>query len=207
MKNEVDLSKFVKVIAELAKDKYQIDSTGVFVEKILSLAPKQLEDKRVIRLQRISTGSNNWRTFLMAVLDSQDEVNLVLQWAADTKDELLDPESADLYLIAAIKDSNFSVDQCINIESGEQFCRKYILRPGETESDLVNRTFLGSLKGEVTKEEISDPLLGALARAGSEKEWFNAAEQAHWHEAFLSGKTGAELVDLLFADVKSEKEK
>jgi hypothetical protein len=200
MNQEIKSSDFVESIKNNSIERFTVQLESESINKIIALSIEDLMDKAVIRLKRISKPDASWRTIIITVIDFKKEFKAALQWAAATKDELLDPETSDLYLIIAFRNSNLSQEECINIEVSEQFCRKYVLRPKEVVDDLINRTFLASLITESSNEEISDPLSIALNKTSIEKSWFNEKILEEWRNAFLSGESGAELVDLLFTN-------
>jgi len=114
------------------------------------------------------------------------------------KDELLEPENGDLYLFAVIKDESLSINQCTNIEASDRICRKYILRPEETIDSFLGRSFISPVMSEASSGKLFDPLHLALESTSVQHEWFDSSEQERWQEAFLSGKNGQELIELLF---------
>jgi hypothetical protein len=204
MENQIDGESLLRAITKASEGQFAIEANSAGVKKMLDLAPEGLIDRSVIRLKRIVTQTPYWRTIIISSISLIREINLVLQWAATVKDDLLDPESSDLYLMLAVNDPVCALETCINIEAGEQFCRKYVLRPRETLDAFIERTFLGSISGVTGDGDISDPLLAALAATGQDYAWFTPAIQQQWHAALTSGKTSAELIELLFIPEKTE---
>lgn len=174
--------------------------------KLEEIRPGKLTDVKVFRLQKIPTLPKTtnplqyWKTILVTVLKKDSELGNALQWAALAKDALLDPESADLYLFIIFEDNvNVPIETCIRIESTEQFCRKYVSRPGESPENLIERTFLAPLENlNENNNALFDPILKAFTFVEKEYSIFNTNEQNKWREAFLSGKNGSEIIDDLF---------
>jgi hypothetical protein len=114
------------------------------------------------------------------------------------KEELLDPESADLYLIVMLENMDLTLEECVSMEASEKFCRKFILRPDETIEDLMKRTFLPVIIEDKTTDAVFDPLTVALNDTGKDAEWFSANERDRWRALLLSSKSGHDLVEKLF---------
>lgn len=187
--------------------RFQIDPNEGFLKKLEEIKPSELTDAAVLRIQRLPSSEgptlslDTWRTVLVTVLVNKVQLRLAFEWAALVKETLLDPESSDLYLFIAFGNHiNLTIEYCILIESTEQFCRKYVLRPEETPEQLIERTFLAPLINSSVNNRISDPLLAAFSITGNQRTWFNTAEQNKWQKIFLSGKKGDELVDELFSE-------
>jgi len=183
-----------------ASDRYKFSIDKDQKERLLSIASDLLSDINVIQLKRNTNETNNWRTILVCLAFSIDSFDKILKWTADVRDELLDPEASDLYLITVITGSELSLDICTNIESDDKYCRKYILRPGEDIQGLLSRTFLNTLTNEASHEEIVDPLHTALNNTAKNMAWFTPTIQDYWKAALLSGKTSADLIENLFTD-------
>lgn len=150
----------------------------------------------VCRLRR--TGSTvGWRTILIASLAFNSEsVQSALRWAAEVREQLPEPETADLYMFLLIKD--IPNEEAARIETDDRFCRKVVLRPAETESELLDRTFLATLTPDGETGTIGDPLQTALATLADKYPWTGAHLPA-WHELLLSGKSGSDLAQALDA--------
>ncbi|HTJ51804.1 MAG TPA: ABC-three component system middle component 1 [Cyclobacteriaceae bacterium] len=203
MENNNDKS-IIEIITEAVKERFIPDQQSAEINSLKALAPVSLSKIEVLRLQRISTGTQGWRTLIIAFLNSSKDIDDALQWSASCKDELLDPEASDLYLIIIINEISLTVEECISIEANEKFCRKFILRPDESLNQLMERTFLTPVIEASIDEQILDPFTVALRDTGLLEEWFNNKEQQNWRKIFLSGKIGAELIDQLFGDMEEE---
>lgn len=198
MNDQLTLANLVAGINEKAKEKYVLRTEGEDIDQWMSYCPDNKDDYAIIRLKRHNNRSEFWKTILIAFVAEPDFFQSAFNWIASIKDELLDPETADLYFIGAVTASEVSIEFCTNIETKEQFCRKYILRPGETMQALMDRTFLATLDGSKLSTEIADPLFTAINQTGLRINTFTAGQQTHWRNVLLNGKTGADLIDDLF---------
>lgn len=154
----------------------------------------------IVRLRRKSDVKSEFKTLVVSVMDSTEALGKTLNAIASIKDLLVDPESSDLYFFGAFTNQEISKDEILKYESSDLFCRKYILRPNEDLYDFLQRTFLSDLKAEKSDESISDPLTVALRNTSENHEWLEESNQKTWRDAFLSGKNGSELIDLIFND-------
>ena len=191
---------FVQTIKQYVESRFMVNEDEEWKKTVIEIPFEKNFEKDIIQLKRFSTNSISWRTFLIVVLVSIKDLEDSIHWAASVRDELLDPETADLYLIIAIEDPCLTLEKCINIESDEKYCRKYVLRPKETFCDLLDRTCLALADDLVSNIGISDPLLNALNKASKTNKWLNDHYMEKWRTAFLSGKNGEELIDILFTD-------
>lgn len=196
--NKTINSQIVEAIRTTVKERFIVELESDIIINLKQLAPSKIIEKEIIRLQRISSTKGGWRTFLVATLQQTGDIDYAIQWAASSKEEILDPQAADLYLIIEIKNNDLTLEQCISIEAGEKVCRKLILRPNEQINELIERTFLAPVEETVSDEQIMDPLTVALRETASTQDWFNANQQTRWRSILLSGLTGAELIDALF---------
>jgi hypothetical protein len=188
----------VEKITSLARDRFIVRLQGEDVEKLSALADEGLKAKKVVRLQRISKGTNGWRTFLIVSAENVEETDLALHWSASCREELLDPEASDLYLIILPQGCDLTIDECINIESSEKFCRKFVLRPQETIDELLGRTFLIPISSADPEGGIQDPLTLALKEIQNAIPLFDEKEQNQWRKLLLTVSNGQELVDKIF---------
>ncbi|SDE65064.1 hypothetical protein SAMN05216464_10895 [Mucilaginibacter pineti] len=191
----------IQAIGEKAAGRYRLRTDDAEIQPWLDCYPVDGADRAVLRLKRLSNKTDHWKTIAIALVPEPSGLQQSFSWIAAIKDDLLDPESADLYFIGAVTGSEVSMDFCTSIETREQFCRKYILRPGEQITDLMNRTFLSSLTDHTLETEIVDPLNTAIQQTGARLAHFSVARQVHWRDALLSGETGAALVDALFSEI------
>ncbi|MBN8864960.1 MAG: hypothetical protein J0H92_16420, partial [Sphingobacteriales bacterium] len=81
--------------------RFQRETDPSVANQFLGFDTNQIGKKEVFRLQRITKNGNrhNWKTLLMVELKDKEDIQSALQWSATVKDALLDPETADLYLL------------------------------------------------------------------------------------------------------------
>lgn len=163
-----------------------------------SLFPGEKGNVSFLRLKRKSSDAASWKTLLFVFEVDQQIVPQSFSWAASVKEELLNNESSDLYLFLIPKLSDkMLIENCIYIESNDQFCRKYVMRPDETFIDLINRTFLYQSEMNNQINEISDPLIAALEKTGNNLTTFTLERQITWKNILLSGKQGVDTAEAL----------
>ncbi|MBJ6120063.1 hypothetical protein JAO76_17790 [Pontibacter sp. BT310] len=188
-------------ILEVVKDHYIVEDPSLISCDLQNILSEDAIKRAVIRIQRRINSAvpmlNTWKTLLIVELKTSSDLKLALKWTSVVQDSLLDPETSDLYLFIAFTEPT-ALESCLRVESTEQFCRKYVLRPNESPQELLDRSFLCRL--ESTSQELIglDPLYNALLDTSSDHIWFDAKEQNRWKVAFLSNLTGGELVDELF---------
>ena len=198
----MEIQEIITAVNNMSKGKFSLEYENDICQQIRALSSPILVKKSVLRLTRIYGIGASPRTIIVAIIGSTNELESLLEWCASTKDELLDPESADLYMLGFHENKTLSLEECINIEASEQFCRKYIKRPEESLEELLERTFLGPIDDIKSNEELVDPLQQALANTAKDYPWLNTEEREKWRNAFLSGNSGADLIDILFDSSK-----
>lgn len=162
--------------------------------QIKQLIPQQVSGD-VILLRRVNSRALGYRTILVACVDSIHIVSDALYWAANVRDSLPEPCTADLYLFLEIK--NISIDECNRIEADDQYCRKFIKKPDETTVDFIQRTFLVLPLRQKNKFEVKDPISVALQQTAKQYPAFVLEEQEYWYQELLSNKKGEELAEKL----------
>jgi hypothetical protein len=201
-----DLNAFIESYIE---GRFQIGNDINTANQFCGLDTNDMVKKKVLRLQRIKQykngHTNNWKTLLILELQNKEEIQSALQWSATVKDALLDPETADLYLLIIFdqNDIDISVDECYSIESSEKYCRKYVQRPGQTAVELIERTFLGKLEDAQQQGDAVDPINTAMTATAEKHSWFTVEEQRKWRTALLSNESGNELIESLFPEIKN----
>jgi hypothetical protein len=193
-----NIEKLILEIENITVNRFDIQKNSEVIDDILLSSDDTFIEKTSVRVRRSSNNSGGWRTILLASISDKEEILNVIKWAAACRDLLTEPEASDLYLFIEGARCNLSLEEATKIESSEQFCRKYVTRPDELLPEFLKRTFLQPLIGDDSDTRISDPLLDALKKTGEEHSWFIEKEQMLWRNAFLSGKTGSDLVDELF---------
>ncbi len=169
----------------------------------VSLGLPQLKQAHVVRLQRAGS-SGGYRTLLIAESSfTSEDIHVVYRWAADIREQLEEPETADLYLLLRVE--GIPDEEATRIETDDRFCRKVVLRSAESVSDFLDRTFLAPLFEDSDAGAIGDPLQAALGGLGAQYPWA-APHLVGWRESLLSGKTGVELARALESVVSGKTE-
>ncbi|OFY86404.1 MAG: hypothetical protein A3F72_11435 [Bacteroidetes bacterium RIFCSPLOWO2_12_FULL_35_15] len=203
------IEELKKSIDDYIKDRFQLETAEGISNLFCSLDEKNLAKKSILRIQRIKQNENgntsNWKTLLIVEIQNKEEIQYALEWSAIVKDALLDPETADLYLFIVFeKDkADISIEECYNIESSEQYCRKYVQRPDKTPLELIERTFLSKLEDAEQEADAVDPINSVMAATAEKHPWFTDEEQKKWRTALLSDNSGNELVELLTSETKN----
>ncbi|WP_313163920.1 ABC-three component system middle component 1 [Sedimentibacter sp.] len=196
--------KFENIRIELRniiKERYIFEENSELINKLLSLSDDHLTHKDIFRIKRLSTKVDSWKTLIFAEVVSNVESEIkaefksVLSWTAHIKESLLGSENTDLYLFLSFN-SNISDEECLRIESTEQFCRKYVMLPNEEISDFIERTFLQELISSKDVVENTDPLKKAFTNTYSKFQWLTPEVQKEWKKAFFD-LSGSELCDQL----------
>lgn len=165
------------------------------------MLPEVDYESDVIRLKRSHIEKAGWRTILLIELPLA-ALQAANQWAADVRDVLPEPETADLYMFLMI--SGIAKDDAARIETDDRFCRKVVVRESEAAADFLNRTFLAALDPAGDVETLSDPLVSALNALTKAHPW-SAPHIAAWKAELLTNRNGADVVRVL-TDSLSEDE-
>lgn len=193
-------------IYNMLNDRFEFNNNSVFEKELLSLSDEGIKYKEVIRIKRLGIEVNNWKTLLLIEIEATDEDNRkaelkkAISWLALVKESLLGVENTDLYLFLVFN-GDVSKEECLRIESTEQFCRKYVLMPDEEIYDFLNRTFLQKIIDSTGDTGLEDPLERAFLHTASQYSWLTLEIQKKWNKYFAE-LSGSELVDAL---VKEEK--
>jgi hypothetical protein len=201
MRNDISLQNMISEISNRAIGRYNLKTDDDDIRQWVGFRHEKLTEGSVLRLKRLDNPNNLWKTIVICLVREPAHFHDAFSWVADIRDDLPDPETADLYFIGAVTDTDVSQEFCTNLESKEQFCRKYIMRPSEDIPGLMDRTFLSSTTETEVSEEIVDPLFTAIQVTGEKLAQFTTEHQLRWRNMLISGHTGAELIDRLFIDV------
>jgi len=196
----MSFEEFILLIENSFQDRFLKDSDFSMAETIDSLASDAIKYKKTYRIKRIKNqDSGNFKTILVVRINEGKLLKESIEWAGLTRDLLLNPELSDLYLLIYFPEElTLSLNECLRIEATEEICRKYVLRPGESGDDFIKRTFLMPLIESDSKALGADPLLNAFNEVEKKYPWFDDLEKENWKKAFLSGSTGADLIDQIF---------
>ncbi|MDU7481582.1 MAG: ABC-three component system middle component 1 [Hafnia alvei] len=143
----------------------------------------------VYRLKRYSINEAGWRTVLVIELPLSS-LQTAFRWAADTRDVLPEPETADLYMFLII--SGISHEEASRIETDDRFCRKVVFRQSEEIMDFLDRTFLAALDPAGDTEKMSNPLESAFDALSNALPW-TSKHIPFWKEQLLSTKNGSDI--------------
>lgn len=199
--------QFTPFINEHIESRFSTENQNDIKSEMMSLASENIGDKQVLRFCRLLPSKPleiHWKTLLIVGISSEKNLKDVLQWAALCKELLLDPETADLYLFVVWSGENkLSIEECLRIEASEDFCRKFVLRPNETNESFIERTFITKVDIPTPVDLGQDPLISAFSGLEEQFAWFDDNEKTKWREAFNSGTSSFELFNALI-NYKSE---
>lgn len=189
------MQEMIATIQARAKGRFDFVSGCTDLMPVVS-EPMQITEANVCRLRR-NQAESGWRTILIAECNfSPEAIHSVYTWAADVRELLPEPETADLYMFLIARE--IPDEEAARIETDDRFCRKVVLRGGELVTSLLDRTFLANAFQEADAGAIGDPLQTALSGLSDEHAWMHAYQKS-WRELLLSGKSGVELADALMA--------
>jgi hypothetical protein len=148
-----------------------------------------------IQLKRVNREGAGWRTVLITAF-SYDlaQTQGAFRWAADVRDTLAEPQTADLYMFMLIE--GIASEDAARLETDDRFCRKVVVREGEDTDSFLDRSFLATLSPSGSSDSISDPLLASLGSLGLAHSWV-VPHLETWRELLLSGKSGSEVAEAL----------
>ncbi len=191
--------QFISYIHHQIEARFSIISQGTIENEMIEVASENLQNKELIRFFRpLETSEPSLKTLLVVGINLDSNLKDVLQWAALCKELLLDPETADIYLaIMWTKETQLSIEECLRIESSEDFCRKFVLRPNETKESFLERTFITKVEAPTPLDLGQDPLISAFSVLEQEFAWFNDEEKVKWRQAFSSGMSSFDLFNTL----------
>lgn len=188
-------------INNLISERYNVDEDCETNAKLMSLSDEELRHKEVIRMKRKDRDVGSWKTVALVEIegsldkDIKYELKMAIRWLANIKENLLGAENTDLYLFLSLPEE-VGNDEGTRIESTEQFCRKYVIRPDEEISAFLNRTFLQNPYNVEQDNGVKDPIEAALEETSKEYSWLTIEMRKRWRQAF-SSLNGNELSDAL----------
>ena len=185
------IQELVTAITKRAKGRYEVHFPDV--EEMVS--PSIDIGMTAIQLRRINRENAGWRTVLITAFPSNvDNIQSAFRWAADIRDILAEPQTADLYMFMLI--DGVESEDAARFETDDRFCRKVVLRKQEDIDSFLDRSFLASLTPARGGNDISDPLLASLNSMCQAHAWVEPHLEA-WRELLLSEKSGDEIVNAL----------
>lgn len=157
-----------------------------------------------IRLKRLNRVHAGWRTVLVTAFPvDQAKIQSAFRWAADVRDTLAEPQTADLYMFMLIE--GIESEDAARFETDDRFCREILLREGEDIDSFLDRSFLASLTPARVGSDISDPLLASLNAVSRAHPWAEPHIE-DWRKLLLSEKTGDEVVQSLRTETFGDKD-
>ncbi|PCK05153.1 MAG: hypothetical protein COA42_18630 [Alteromonadaceae bacterium] len=189
-------------IADAAGSRFELSVNDESVDDLMSLAGEEAGLGKIMRIKRRERSNASWKTLVFAEAEADNEIILkenirkVIRWVATIKEFLLRSENTDLYLFLMFR-GEVSTEECLRIESTEQFCRKYVLLPGEDVSEFVSRTFIKEIVSAGGVIDANDPLEEALTKTADKYDWLTEDVKSQWKKAFLE-LSGSDLADVIF---------
>jgi hypothetical protein len=195
----MEINEIVEGFTQKANGKYVVAREDASPTFRWPFAPG-LWQRSVLSLSRPANPNGLSKTILLANTEVIIGLEDIFVWCANVKGYLPDPGSADLYLFIIYEGLTLQLEECLQIEADDLYCRKYILRPNERLDDLLNRSFLCEV-GEVSAgEHRSDPLRQALRETATNHSWLNEAEMERWRQILLTDASGNQLAQLLYQE-------
>lgn len=189
-------------ISTRAEGRYEI----LFPDTDDLVAPSVEIDFMTVQLKRLNQEGAGWRTVLIAAFPFDSaKIQGAFRWAADVRDMLAEPQTADLYMFMLIE--GIASEDAARLEADDRFCRKILARGPEDVASFLDRSFLAMLSPAGDSNSITDPLLGALASLGLAHSWV-VPHLETWRELLLSGRPGSDIAEALkvaaFGDEESQ---
>lgn len=185
------IPEMVAAISKRAEGRYETFSSNNF-----ELASPSTEfESATVQLKRVNQDGAGWRTVLIAAFafDSATIQN-AFRWAADVRDMLVEPQTADLYMFMLIE--GIAPEDAARLETDDRFCRKIVVREQEDVSSFLDRSFLAPLSPAGSANDINDPLLASLNSLALAHSWVVPHLEV-WRELLLSGRSGSDIAEAL----------
>lgn len=185
------IPEIVTAILKRAEDRYEVSLPNAFE----MVSPSIEIDFNAVQLKRINREGAGWRTVLIAAFHFDSaKIQGAFRWAADVRDILAEPLTADLYMFMLIE--GIASEDAARLETDDRFCRKVVFREHEDIDSFLNRSFLASLTPAEGSNDLSDPLLASLASLTQTHTWVEPHLET-WRELLLSEKAGEDIVKAL----------
>lgn len=187
----IKISELVSAIRQRAEGRYEVAAPQT-VDLATPLAEIEFQ---TIQLKRVNQEGAGWRTVLIAAFPFElANIQGAFRWAADVRDMLPEPQTADLYMFLLI--DGVAYEDAARLETDDRFCRKVVAREQEDVSSFLDRSFLASLAPIGSSDGITDPLLAALESLKKAHSWVEP-HLPEWHGLLLSGMAGADIAEAL----------
>lgn len=194
------IQEMVAAISKRAEGRYETLSSNNF-----ELASPSTEfESATVQLKRVNQDGAGWRTVLIAAFPFDSaKIQDAFRWAADVRDMLVEPQTADLYMFMLIE--GIAPEDAARLETDDRFCRKIVVREQEDVSSFLDRSFLAPLSPAGNANDISDPLLASLNSLALAHSWVVPHLEV-WRELLLSGRSSSDIAEALKVAAFGEKD-
>ena len=185
------IHEMVEAISKRAEGRYEVLLSDAFqlASPLIEIASNK------VQLKRVNQESAGWRTVLIAAFPFEvAKIQGAFRWAADVRDMLSEPQTADLYMFMLIE--GIASEDAARLETDDRFCRKIVVREEEDVDSFLDRSFLATLSPAGSSNNISDPLLASLNSLGLAHSWV-VPHLETWRELLLSGQSGSDIAEAL----------
>lgn len=185
------IPEMTAAILKRAEGRYEVSLSDTF-----ELASPSTEiASTVVQLKRVDQEGAGCRTVLITAFPFDSaKIQGAFRWAADVRDVLAEPQTADLYMFMLIE--GIASEDAARLETDDRFCRKVVVREQENVYSFLDRSFLATLSPAGSTDNISDPLLASLNSLGQVHSWV-VPHLETWRELLLSGKSGVDIAEAL----------
>ena len=195
----MNCDRMVEEIIARAGDRFEV----VTDTELAELALESLTDVRALKLRRPASVSKTARTILVGYVSGANQIRELSRWSAEVRDNLLEPETSDLYLFLVA--DGVAQHECSRIEADEQFCRKYVASSLDGFTALLDRTFLSRLASSKEGTTLTDPVTVAFELTEKTYPWLDEAVQGKWLKVLAADRPGKDLVAELI-DIEHQQE-
>ncbi|XQU07180.1 hypothetical protein P4544_10755 [Halomonas sp. LY9] len=183
------ISEILAGITKRAEGRY-----AVYFPDKFELVSASIEIYRTtVQLKRVNQDGAGWRTVLIVAFPFDPEKTQgAFRWAANVRDMLAEPQTADLYMFMLIE--GIASEDAARLETDDRFCRKVVVREEEDVDSFLDRSFLATLSPASSSDSLSDPLLASLDSLKLVHPWVEPHLET-WRELLLSGKSGGDIAE------------
>ncbi|WP_338884791.1 ABC-three component system middle component 1 [Aeromonas hydrophila] len=185
------IPEMVAAISKRAEDRYEVSLSDT-----LELASPSIDIySAMVQLKRANREGAGWRTVLIAAFPFDlAKIQGAFRWAADVRDMLAEPQTADLYMFMLVE--GIASEDAARLETDDRFCRKVVVREQEDVDSFLDRTFLATLSPAGNSDNISDPVLTSLGSLSLAHPWVKPHIET-LRELLLSGQSGVDIAEAL----------
>src|ERR1035437_5561527 len=111
----MDIENFVRLLGNKLNDRYEIldDNDDQEFDREFPAFSR----KAILRIRRKSYSAHEnhgliayGKTLLIAELSTQEEIHISNSWAANVKNQLIDPQTSDVYLFVLMNNETFNLE-------------------------------------------------------------------------------------------------